>query len=123
LTISHFKKTAGLPNLQLAPRGTKNVDALSRDGDRYSIKTVCNAKKTGTVYPDPDNRDKRLFEYLLIVRLADDWSLVSIHQIGWEQFCILRSWDKRMNAWYLAVSERVLGAAECVYSVARPANA
>ena len=37
LVIEHFQKTSGLPKLQAAPRGTKNVDALSRNGDRYSI--------------------------------------------------------------------------------------
>src|SRR5437879_4282562 len=50
LAIEFFKESPKLPNLQLAPRGTKNVDALSRTGDRYSIKTYCNAKKTGTIY-------------------------------------------------------------------------
>ena len=29
LAIEHFRKTPGLPKLQLAPRGTKNVHALS----------------------------------------------------------------------------------------------
>src|SRR5437867_1977696 len=72
LAIEYFRKAPGLPKLQSAPRGTKNVDALSRNGDRYSIKTVCNAKKTGTIYPDADDRDKQLFEYVLLVKLAED---------------------------------------------------
>lgn len=45
LVIDHFSTTPGLPNLMRAPRGTKNVDALSRDGDRYSIKTIWKAKR------------------------------------------------------------------------------
>jgi len=40
LVIRHFNSTPGLPNLLPAPAGTKNVDALSRNGDRFSIKTV-----------------------------------------------------------------------------------
>jgi len=67
--IDYFHKNSGLPKLQPAPKGTKNVDALSREGDRYSIKTFCEGHKTGTVYPDPDDKTKQLFEYLLIVRL------------------------------------------------------
>src|ERR1700733_10696226 len=59
LVVEHFKKTSGLPKLQAAAHGTKNMDAHSRDGDRYSIKTVLNAKKTGTIYPDPNDRDKQ----------------------------------------------------------------
>jgi hypothetical protein len=117
LVVEHFHKTPGLHKLLAAPRGTKNVDSLSRNGDRYSIKTVCNAKKTGTIYPDPDDRAKQLFEYVLIVRLAEDWSLESIHQLPWNEFVKVRSWDKRMNAWYIGISARTLGAAKLIYQV------
>src|SRR5258708_3853493 len=40
------------PNLHEAAVNTANIDALSRRGDRYSIKGVLHARKTGTVYPD-----------------------------------------------------------------------
>ena len=115
LAIEHYGKTPGLPKLQLAPRGTKNVDALSRNGDRFSIKTICEGSKTGTVYPEPDDRDKQLFEHLLIVRLAQDWSLQSLHKLAWVDFLKVRSWDKRMNAWYVAISARTLGAAKVIF--------
>jgi len=116
LAIAHFKSTSGLPNLQPAPPGTKNVDALSRNGDRFSIKTVCNARKTGTIYPDPLDTEKQLFEYLLIVRLSEDWSLRSIHQLTWSTFRDVRSWDKRMSAWYVAISGRALAAATVIFN-------
>ncbi|MBN1127532.1 MAG: hypothetical protein JXA71_00995 [Chitinispirillaceae bacterium] len=115
LAIEHFRKTPGLPKLQMAPHGTKNVDALSRNGDRFSIKTVCEGSKTGTIYPEPGDREKQLFEYILIVKLADDWSLQSIHQLAWSDFVKVRSWDKRMNAWYAAFSARSLGAANLIF--------
>lgn len=120
LTIEYFKTTPGLPKLQKAPTGTKNVDALSRNGDRYSIKTICRGKKTGTVYPDSENPDKQLFEYLLIARLDDYWKLISIHQVSWGVFLKIRSWDKRMNAWYIAISGRTLSAATKVMSLTSP---
>jgi hypothetical protein len=106
LVVAHFNNTAGLPNLQIAPPGTKNVDALSRDGDRYSVKTVLHAKKTGTVYPDRDRSDKQLFEFLLIVSLSEDHILKSIHQLSWDQFLAVRCWDKRMSAWYVPCSTK-----------------
>src|SRR5690348_6494176 len=68
IAINYFNKKPGLDNLQRAPVGTKNVDALSRRGERYSIKTIKDGSKSGTVYPDPD-KDKQLFEYILIVLL------------------------------------------------------
>ena len=110
-----FKATPGLPNLQHAPTGTKNVDALSRNGDRYSIKTICKGKKSGTIYPDAKDSDKQLFEYLLIVQLSDSWELKSIHQLGWNDFLKARSWDKRMNAWYVAISGRALADATIIF--------
>ena len=115
LVIDYFKSTSGLPNLQKAPTGTKNVDALSRNGDRFSIKTICKGKKTGTVYPDPVNPNKQLFEFLLIVHLNDSWGLNSIHQLTWDVFCEVRSWDTRMNAWYIAISNRTLTASNTIF--------
>jgi hypothetical protein len=115
LAIEHFRKTSGLPKLQLAPPGTKNVDALSRNGDRFSIKTVCEGSKTGTIYPDADDKNKQLFEFILVVKLSDDWSLRSIHQFSWCEFVKHRSWDKRMSAWYIGLSGRSLSAGTCVF--------
>lgn len=118
LAIDYFRKTAGLPKLQLAPRGTKNVDALSRNGERFSIKTVCEAAKTGTVYPEVDGPGRQLFEHMLIVRLSEDWSLKSIHQLSWAFFVEVRAWDKRMNAWYVPITARVLAASRLIFAIA-----
>ena len=108
LAIDYFNSTSGLPNLKAAPAGTKNVDALSRNGERYSIKTQWKAKKTGTIYPDDSNKNKQLFEYLLIVHLDDELALKAIYEFSWEQFVKVRSWDKRMNAWYVGCSKKNL---------------
>lgn len=108
LAIAFYNSTPGRPNLQPAPTGTQNVDALSRRGDRYSIKGVLDARKTGTIYPDRDDRDKQLFEYLLIVRIDEDWQLIGIHEFDWKTFVEVRSWDSRMNAWYVGLAARTL---------------
>lgn len=108
LVIEHFNRTPGLPNLLRAPAGTKNVDALSRNGDRYSIKTIWHAKKTSTIYPDPNDKEKQLFEFILIAQLNDDLALKSIHQFSWYEFTEVRSWDSRMSAWYISCSKKNL---------------
>lgn len=108
LAIDYFNRTPGLPNLLRAPAGTKNVDALSRNGDRYSIKTIWHAKKTSTIYPDPNDKEKQLFEFLLIAQLNDDLTLKSIHQFSWHEFTEVRSWDSRMSAWYISCSKKNL---------------
>lgn len=108
LVIEYFNSTPGLPNLQLAPTGTKNVDALSRNGDRYSIKTLWAAKKTGTFYPDPNIQSKQLFEFLIIAKLDEYLKVESIYQFAWDSFVEIRSWDKRMSAWYVTLSKKNL---------------
>ncbi len=116
LAIDYFNSTLGLPNLKAAPTGTKNVDALSRNGERYSIKTQWKAKKTGTIYPDDHNKNKQLFEYLLIVHLNDKLALKVIYEFTWDQFVKVRNWDKRMNAWYISCSKRKLGQGNSIIS-------
>lgn len=103
-----FDATRLLPKLVSAPNGTQNVDALSRTGDRYSIKTVCSAKKTGTIYPDRANADRQLFEYLLVIQLTETWELIAITQFTWVQFLEVRAWDRRMSAWYVPITRRAL---------------
>jgi hypothetical protein len=104
LAIDYFNRTTILPKLQLAPRGSKNIDAISRDGKRYSIKTVQRGKKTGTIYPDSEKSEEQLFEYLLIVLIDDQYKLQNIYRLTWDMFLVLRAWDKRMSAWYVPVS-------------------
>jgi hypothetical protein len=115
IAIDYFKSTPKLSNLIAAPTGAKNVDALSRNGERYSIKTIQRGHKTGTIYPDDQDRDKQLFEYLLIVKLHSDFTLDALYQFSWKQFLKIRSWDKRMNAWYVSMSKNSLDAGDCLY--------
>src|SRR5437870_3940798 len=51
LVIDYFNATPGLPNLMRAPRGTKNVDALSRDGESIFDKNDLESKKDWNCLP------------------------------------------------------------------------
>ncbi len=66
LAIEHYCNTPGLPNLQAAPIGTQNIDAISRSGDRYSIKAA-SGNVTGTFHglqpKGSTEPDKPKFEY------------------------------------------------------------
>ncbi len=113
--IEHFNRTPGLPSLVAAPRGAKNIDAISKDGDRYSVKTIQKGGKTGTIYPSyVDGVEKVLFEYIVVVLLDERFSLLSMYRLSWGQFVIARSWDTRMSAYYLGRSKRVFNMAEKV---------
>jgi hypothetical protein len=113
--IGFFNNTPGLDNLQRAPVGTKNVDALSRRGERYSIKTIKDGGKSGTIYPDSEIKDKELFEYILLVLLDEDFQLKSLYRFSWKQFLEIRQWDKTMNAWYIPKSQKALKTGESIY--------
>ena len=77
------------------------------------------AKKTGTVCPDSLERDKQLFEYLLVVQLDENFELQCIHRFSWKQFLAARAWDKRMNAWYVPVSKVTLKKGEQLYPTSK----
>ena len=49
MAVDYYINTSGLPNLQDAPTGTQNIDAISRDGNRYSIKSLTGST-TGVFY-------------------------------------------------------------------------
>jgi len=91
---------------------TKNIDAISTDGDRYSIKCIT-GKTTGVFYgipkpgEVPDDQIRQSFEYLIIVILNSDFELEKILELDWETFLKYRKWHSRMNACNLTVSKKV----------------
>lgn len=123
LAIKAYNETLGLPNLQAAPELTKNVDALSRDGDRYAIKTI--SQKTvntgifgGLAERKDDILDKK-FEYVVIVILDMDLEADRILELTWEQFLKLKHWAQGMKGWGLTVNKRLLAEAKVIYQSER----
>ena len=113
LAIETYNNTPGLPGLQAAPEGTKNVDAISRKGERYSIKTITEpGKTTGVFYGCGNIDDKDLpnqnFEYVLIVIIGKDFQLKNIYELTWDQFLNNRKWHSIMTAWNLSVTKKLL---------------
>jgi hypothetical protein len=51
--------------------------------------------------------------------IQEDFTLDRIIEPDWQQFCAVRSWDIRMNAWYVGRSNRALSAGRQIYP--RPA--
>jgi hypothetical protein len=114
IAIDFFNNKPGLDNLLKATTGTKNVDALSKKGDRYSIKTIREGTKTSTIYPGPD-KDKQLFEYLLLVLLDDNLELKALYRFSWKQFLEARQWDITMSAWYIPKTKKAFVIGETIY--------
>lgn len=118
LAIEHFNKTPGLPNLQEAPAGTQNIDAISRNGERYSVKSTTNTT-TGVFYglePIESNKlDSQKFEYVLIIKFNNDFELEKIIQLDWQLFLKFKKWHSRMNAWNLNVTKLLLEEANILF--------
>ena len=110
LAIEYYNQTAGLPTLAAAPISTENIDAVSRKGDRYSIKST-SSKVTGVFYglepKDSTKIDKQKFEYVIICRFNNDYELEEILELDWDTFLKHKRWHSRMNAWNLCLTKEV----------------
>ena len=111
LVIEFFTNTPSLPNLQSAPSGTRNVDAISRRGERYSIKST-SGNLTGSFWglnpPESESPDVQEFEFLLIACFNGDYQLKRIIQLTWDEFLEFKSWNKRMKCWKISITNALL---------------
>ena len=111
VSVDIYNNTPGLPNLQKAPEGTQNVDALSRKGDRYSIKTITSpGKTTGVFYGIEQDAPKpeRKFEYVVIVILDKEMTPIHIYEIDWDNFLKFKKWHSRMKAFNLSITSALI---------------
>ena len=118
LAIEHYNNTAGLPTLAVAPIGTENIDAISRKGDRYSIKST-SSNVTGVFYglepKGSSTPDKQKFEYVIICRFDADYELETILEMDWDTFLKHKKWHSRMNAWNLSITKSVCQDCKIIY--------
>lgn len=118
LAIEIYNSTPGMPNLAAAPIGTENIDAISRKGDRYSIKSTSN-NTTGVFYglEEPGSKipDQQKFEYVIICKFNDDYELQTVLEMNWETFLRSKHWHSRMHAWNLSLSKKLRDQCKVVY--------
>lgn len=118
LAIEHYNNTAGLPTLAAAPISTENIDAISRKGDRYSIKST-HGKVTGVFYglePKGSTKsDKQKFEYVIICKFNNDYELEEMLEMDWETFLKHKRWHGRMNAWNLSLTSEVCNDCKVIF--------
>ncbi|MBT2624758.1 hypothetical protein J7I81_05090 [Bacillus sp. ISL-32] len=116
--INYYSRTVGLPKLQFAPVGTQNIDAISINGERYSIKSTT-GKTTGVFYglnepysimPEPPK-----FEYVIIVIFNENYLLNKIIELNWDQFLKYRKWHSRVRAWNLTITQKLINDAKVIY--------
>ncbi len=119
LAIETYNSISGMPNLQAAPEGTQNVDALSRKGERYSIKTISEPGSTTGVFYGIGEKDgkevpEKKFEYVIIVQIFKDYRPKRIIELTWDQFLKFKKWHSTMRAWNLSVTKALLTEARVI---------
>lgn len=120
LAVETYNSTSGLPNLQAAPEGTQNIDAISRKGDRYSVKTISESSRTTSAFHGMGEKDEiydseRKFEYVIIVQLKSNYRPKRILELTWDQFLMLRRWHSTMRAWNLTVTNALVAQAKIIF--------
>ena len=119
IAVDYYNKTPNLPNLQFSPPSTENIDAISRKGERYSIKTITNMGSTGVFYGLPslenDEVPNQKFEYVIIVKLTNDFALERILELTWDEFLLNKKWHSRMKAWNLSYSNKLINCVKNIY--------
>ena len=118
IAVDYYTRTKGLPRLQFAPPSTKNVDALSVDGERYSIK--CTTTNTTGVFYGIGNdvtpqSIRPLFEHVIIVKLSDTYQPELIAELDWDTFLKYRHWHSRMKAYNLIITNALLQDAKIIF--------
>ena len=111
LVIDYYNKTPGLQKLTIAAPGTKGIDAISRDGKRYAIKST-SGNLTGVFYgfnpPNSTEPDIQLFEFVIIAVFKDDFTLDRIIELTWPQFLQHKKWHSTMKGWNISITKKVL---------------
>jgi len=119
LAIRYYCNTPSLPNLFKANTGTKGIDAISRKGERYTIKTTT-GKTTGAFWdlqpPNSKKKDRRIFEYVIIVLLDDNYTLKKIIELNWKQFLKLKRWHNYMKTWNMSVTKKLEKEGKIIFS-------
>ena len=118
LAISYYNNTAGLPNLSPAPVGTENIDAISRKGDRYSIKSTT-GHVTGVFYglepKGSEKEDQQKFEFVILCKFTENCELEMILEMDWKTFLKNKRWHSRMQAWNLSLTKDLQNQCKIIY--------
>ena len=116
--VDFYNNNSDLPNLSFAPPGVQNVDALSRNGELYSIKAVTSRKGTTGSFWDPESieANKQKFHFLLIVVLDNDYSLDMILELTWDDFFKFKKYNKRMNNYNISLTNQLFGEVKVVFN-------
>jgi len=113
--ISTYNNAKGLSKLQKAPPSTKNVDAMSINGERYAIKSLTGAA-TSMFHSIPIEDDGKIyFEYLVLVHLDNNYRINEIYELDWNQFKKFRKIHKTTGRFNITLNAQIKKESKNIY--------
>ena len=118
IVVDYYTKNKGLLKLQFALPSTKNIDAISVNGERYSIKCIT-TNTTGAFYGMEKDADiaslKPLFEFVVVIKLDENYQPEFILELDWETFFKHKHWHSRIGAYNLLVANSLIKDGKLIY--------
>ena len=111
LAVEYYNNHSDLPNLTLMANSNKHYDAESESKGRYSIKTTT-GNGTGVIYglepKDSVKESTEIFDFLIVVKMNNDFTINTICEIPWLVFLEHKKWHKTMGAWNIQLTKKVI---------------
>lgn len=110
LAIDYYNSKPSLPNLMQEEPCRKAYDAKSSN-KTYSIKSTSGnttGKFFGLEQEGSKVKDKKIFDYVIIVKFDKSYQVENIYEIDWKTFIEVKKWHKPMKAWYLSLGKDLI---------------
>ena len=114
---STYKQAKDLPTIKLVDAGVKNYDAISRSGERYSIKSTSSKGTgmfTGLVLDENHEPIEKYFDYVIICRFDEFFALKCIYELDWQMFLKHKHWNSTLNNLYLPINKALIADAKII---------
>ena len=111
-----YKNKPGLPRIQHAPPNTKNVDALSINGERYAIKSS-STKQTGVFSSLSINDKAQMFEYLITIWFDKEYEIYQILECSWKIFVQHRKLKNPEQKWAITKTKKFVDDCKTIYEI------
>ena len=98
--------------------GQTLIDVIATDPE--SLNTVNIQVKTRTIDGKISSwlmseKNEKVFEYLLIVVLDDDYDVLSVLQLTWDDFMEHKKYNSRMENYNISLTKKLISSVEIIY--------
>lgn len=110
MAIDYYNSNKLLPDLKQADPNEKAYDAMSGLA-KYTIKST-SSNQTGIFWgleqAGSNKENKKIFDYLIIVKFDNNYELEFIYEMTWGQFIQHKKWHSMTKAWNIRLSKRLI---------------